>query len=134
MQSSRGKCRAKTVRRHFGRKSVLGQAFLEVDGFCPVCSAPARFRSDSTWLRDFFRCEGCGTIPRERAFMAAIEMFYPQWRTLNVHESAPAQGGVSLRLQRECSGYTASFYVPTVPLGGIHPERGYRCENIEALT
>jgi len=66
--------------------------------------------------------------------MAAIEMFYPQWRTLNVHESSPAQGGVSLRLQRECSGYTASFYDPTVPLGGIHPERGYRCENIEALT
>src|ERR1700730_915489 len=107
---------------------------LEVNGFCPICSAPARFRSDSPWLRDFFRCEGCGSIPRERALMAAIEMFYPEWRTMAIHESSPVERGASPRLKRECSAYTASFYDPVVPLGTLHPQQGYRCENLEYLT
>jgi hypothetical protein len=107
---------------------------LEVDGFCPICDGPAHFRAESPWLRDFFRCQGCGSIPRERAFMATIEMFYPQWRMLTVHESSPSQIGASLRLKRECCNYTASFYDPSVPLGATHPEHGYRCENLESLT
>jgi hypothetical protein len=107
---------------------------LEVDGFCPICSGPARFRSDSSWLRDFFRCEACGSIPRERAFMATIEMFYPQWRMLTVHESSPVERGASIRLRRECPNYTVSFYDPNVALGAVHPERGYRCEDLEGLT
>jgi hypothetical protein len=107
---------------------------LEVDGFCPICNAPAHFSSASSWLRDFFLCEGCGSIPRERALMAAIEMFYPEWRMLTVHESSPAQRGASLRLKSECSAYTASVYDAAVPLGTTHPHHGYRCENLENLT
>jgi Methyltransferase domain len=110
------------------------EAFLEIDGFCPICACPTHFRSASPWLRDFFRCEGCGSIPRERAFMAAIEMFYPEWQLLSVHESSPAQSGASLRLKRDCTNYTESFYNPTVPLGTTHPSHGYRCENLENLT
>jgi SAM-dependent methyltransferase len=107
---------------------------LEVDGFCPICGSSARFRSDSSWLRDFFHCEGCSSIPRERAFMVAIEMFYPEWRTLTLHESSPGRRGASQRLRRECPGYSESFYDPAIPLGTTHPERGYRCENLEKLT
>jgi SAM-dependent methyltransferase len=66
--------------------------------------------------------------------MAVIEKFYPQWSTLAVHESSPATRGASPRLRRECSGYTESFYDPAIPLGEIHPEHGYRCENLESLT
>jgi SAM-dependent methyltransferase len=66
--------------------------------------------------------------------MAAIEMLYPDWRTLAVHESSPAQRGASPRMKRECSAYTASFYYATVPLGASDPDRGYRCENLESLT
>jgi SAM-dependent methyltransferase len=66
--------------------------------------------------------------------MAAIEMFYPDWRMLAIHESSPVQRGVSPRLKRECSAYTASFYDPALPLGTIHPQHGYRCENLEHLT
>jgi hypothetical protein len=107
---------------------------LKVDGFCQICNASARFRSDSSWLRDFFLCEGCGSIPRERALMAAIEMFYPEWRMLAIHESSPVERGASPRLKSECSAYTASFYDPAVPLGTTHPQHGYRCENLEHLT
>jgi hypothetical protein len=110
------------------------QAWLEQHGFCPICAAPARFRSESPWLRDFLICDGCSSIPRERAFMAAIQMLYPDWRTLTVHESSPAQHGASSRIKRECPAYTASFYDPIVPLGTTDPDRGYRCENLESLT
>jgi hypothetical protein len=107
---------------------------LEVDGFCPICTAAAHFSSNSSWLRDSFLCEECGSIPRERAFMAVIDKFYPAWRLLTLHESSPAQRGASPRLKRECSAYTESFYDPTVPLGATHPQHGYRCENLEKLT
>jgi Methyltransferase domain len=109
-------------------------ALFEVDGFCPVCARPTRFRSTSLWLRDFFRCDLCGSIPRERAFMSAIEMFYPHWQMLSIHESSPAQSGASLRLKRDCTDYTASFFDPNVPLGANHPDHGFRCENLEHLT
>jgi SAM-dependent methyltransferase len=66
--------------------------------------------------------------------MAAIEMLYPQWRSLTIHESSPAERGASLRLKRQCPGYTTSHYDPAVPLGTIHPNHGYRCENLEKLT
>jgi SAM-dependent methyltransferase len=107
---------------------------LEVEGFCPICNRCEHFRSNSSWLRDFFHCEGCGSVPRERALMAVIEMFCPQWRTLTIHESSPSQRATSLRLKRECPGYSESFYDPDIPLGTTHPERGFRCENLEKLT
>jgi SAM-dependent methyltransferase len=66
--------------------------------------------------------------------MLSIEMFYPKWRSLIVHESSPAKSGASLRLQRECANYTSSFYDPEVPPGERHPVQGYRCENLEQLT
>jgi hypothetical protein len=66
--------------------------------------------------------------------MAAIEMYYPEWRMMAIHESSPVERGASPRLKRECSAYTASFYDPAVPLGTIHPQQGYRCENLEQLT
>jgi SAM-dependent methyltransferase len=109
-------------------------ASVAVDGFCPICDAPAHFHAESPWLRDHFLCAGCGSIPRERALMATLEMFYPQWPSLAIHESSPAQRAVSLRLSRMCPDYTTSFFDPSVPLGQLHPERGYRCENLEGLT
>jgi SAM-dependent methyltransferase len=66
--------------------------------------------------------------------MVAIEMFCPEWRTLTVHESSPGRRGASQRLRGECPGYSESFYDPAIPLGTTHPERGYRCENLEKLT
>jgi SAM-dependent methyltransferase len=66
--------------------------------------------------------------------MAAIEMLYPQWRRMTIHESSPAERGASLLLKRQCTDYTTSYYDPAVPLGMNHPNHGYRCENLEKLT
>jgi SAM-dependent methyltransferase len=107
---------------------------LEADGFCPTCNACSRFLSDSHWLREHFVCCNCGSIPRERALMVCIEMFYPQWRDLIIHEASPVERGTSRRLKTECPGYGTSFYDPRIPPGEFHPQHGYRCENLEALT
>ena len=45
-------------------------------GFCPICEPEVEFSSEHEWFRDHYKCSGCGSIPRERALMAAIEMFY----------------------------------------------------------
>jgi hypothetical protein len=109
-------------------------SYLEIDGFCPICQRDAHFRADQQWLRDFFFCDGCGSIPRERAFFSVIEMLYPNWRELQIHETSPALRAASLKLKTECQGYTYSYYTDRVAPGSVHPEKGYRCENIERMT
>jgi hypothetical protein len=108
--------------------------FLETEGFCPICQQESHFRAYTSWLRDSFVCDGCGSIPRERAFFAVIEMFYPHWRDLELHETSPSSRGASPKLSTECPGYSYSYYDKNIPLGAVHPQNGYRCESVEAMT
>lgn len=110
----------------------MGIPFLRVRGRCPICEQETEFVAENEWLRDYFVCTGCLSIPRERALMVALDMFYPNWRDLRVHESSPANRGVSKKLSQECKGYMPSHYFPRIPLGSIY--RGFRCENLEQLT
>ena len=119
------------LRRHLGGRR---QTFLEVDGFCPICDRRARFVAEDPWLRDHFRCIRCASIPRERALMAAIRTFRPNWRELTIHESSPGYRGVSPMLRRRAPGYSLSYFAETKPLGTIIPGLGARNENIEAMT
>lgn len=102
-------------------------------GFCPICEREVEFSSEHEWFRDHYKCSGCGSIPRERALMAAIEMSYPEWRSLKVHESSPCGRGVSVKLKEECPGYVASQYYEDFSRGSVHPQ-GFRCEDLENLT
>jgi len=102
-------------------------------GWCPICEAPARFYALGDWYRDQLRCDGCGSIPRERALMAVIAEHFPKWRELKIHESSPGKRGVSRKLQAECPGYVASQYDTSLPAGARHPD-GYLCENLESQT
>jgi SAM-dependent methyltransferase len=65
--------------------------------------------------------------------MFCIERFFPQWRSLSIHESSPVLGrGANRRLAKEAPAYIASHYYP-----GVAPEttvNGIRCENLEHLT
>jgi SAM-dependent methyltransferase len=65
--------------------------------------------------------------------MVAIELFYPTWRSLRIHESSPCGRGVSIKLKNECPGYVASQFYPDFPRGTTHPH-GFRCEDLENLT
>jgi SAM-dependent methyltransferase len=65
--------------------------------------------------------------------MVALELFYPGWRSLKVHESSPCGRGVSVKVKNECPGYVASHFYPNFPKGTMHPQ-GFRCEDLENLT
>jgi SAM-dependent methyltransferase len=110
------------------------QPIFEVPGHCPICEAPTTFSAKFAWFRDHLLCGRCGSVPRERALMIVIEMLYPNWRVLSVHESSPGGRGTSVKLQKECKSYTASQYDPTIAFGSSHPTLGYRSENLEAQT
>jgi SAM-dependent methyltransferase len=64
--------------------------------------------------------------------MLALEMYFPNWRDLTIHESSPAERGSSRRLARECEHYIPSQLYPDNKLGSY--VKGVRCENLEALT
>ena len=112
----------------------MEELFLQVDGFCPICERNVIFQSKFEWLRDHFLCSHCGSIPRERALMQTININYPDYRNLKIHESSPVARGASLKLRRECTNYSASHYYKDVTPGLYHPIQGYRCEDLENLT
>jgi SAM-dependent methyltransferase len=64
--------------------------------------------------------------------MEVIEQKFPNWRTLSVHESSPANRGASKRFAEECRQYIPSQFFMNEPLGAMVGL--YRCENLEQLT
>lgn len=78
---------------------------LELEGFCPICEVNVTFRSENEWLRDFFGCSDCGSVPRERAFMEVIQSQYPHYRDLVIHESSPSNRAAGYKLNSQCEQY-----------------------------
>lgn len=102
-------------------------------GWCPVCSDSVRFVSSSHWYRDDLLCSSCQSIPRERAVALVLAETRPNWRTLQVLESSPADRGVSRLLRLEGRGYVGTQWNPDTAAGELD-EWGYRNENLESLT
>ena len=104
-------------------------AFIfENDGYCPCCRAKATFGAHQEWLRDFYVCTTCGSIPRQRHLQAVLDARYPNWTELEIHESSPSNDFLS----RYARHYSASQYFEDVPRG--ESVNGVRSENIEDLT
>lgn len=103
-------------------------------GHCPICDTGTMFRAYGTWFRDQLICINCAgySVPRERALMLMLRRLCPNWRKLRIHESSPANRGVSDLLTRQCSGYVPTQLFPDVQLG--ESRNGMRCENLEAMT
>lgn len=102
------------------------------EGTCPVCGKADGFESRNEWFRDHLLCRNCGSIPRERIFSWALEIFRPEWRDMQVHECAPSDRAVSHRLARDCKHYIGSQYFPDLARGEIRD--GIRSEDLEALS
>ena len=66
--------------------------------------------------------------------MAVLTSFYPDWRSLAVHESSPAGRGVSAKLQAECAGYVPSQFDAAIPVGERHPHLHYVSQDLEAQS
>lgn len=108
------------------------KAVLKNSGYCSTCGQDVTFIARDPWLRDHYRCSNCGSVPRERALMQAIETYFPNWRSLTIHESSPANRAASMRLSQECSQYIPSQFFSDRERGSITGR--LRCENLEALT
>jgi len=102
---------------------------VENEGFCPCCRSNTVFRSPQEWLRDFYVCTKCGSIPRQRHIQAVLDSRMPGWEQLVIHESSPSNDFIS----RYASQYSASQYFPDVPRGQT-ADNGVRSEDVENLT
>lgn len=105
---------------------------FQTSGHCPTCDSDVDFVARNTWFRDHFVCTRCGSLPRERALMVAIDSYFPKWREAVIHESSPEQRGASLRLSKECPQYIPSQYFPGHTPGTLVGKM--RCENLESLS
>lgn len=106
--------------------------YFEQKGVCPCCKKNVIFTSTNSWLRDSFTCSNCFCVPRERLLMEVLNRYAPGWHNMEVHESSPANRGVSTVLKRDCKRYTASYFYPDKPLGQMAGD--YSCQNLEQLT
>ncbi|MGM0876133.1 MAG: class I SAM-dependent methyltransferase [Bacillota bacterium] len=109
----------------------MSQKLKHNRGYCVICEQETIFIEIKPWLRDNYRCEKCRSIPRNRAIINALNLFFPQWKKYLIHESSPS-GVSSNYIASKCKGYTMSQYFKNVPLGKFHT--GVRCENLESLT
>ena len=105
------------------------QYVVQNDGYCPCCRSNTVFRSPEAWLRDFYVCTRCGSIPRQRHIQAILDTRLPGWQHLVIHESSPSNDYIS----RYASHYSASQYFPDVPRGET-AGNGIRSEDVENLT
>lgn len=105
---------------------------LQNEGTCPCCDQAVKFIAHNAWYRDHYLCSSCGCIPRERALMFCIELFFPRWREAVIHESSPGDRGASPKLRTQARGYIGSQYFPNVTPGEML--HGWRCENLETMS
>ena len=100
-------------------------------GYCPICELKVFFIKKGDWLRDIYFCQQCNSIPRQRAIIVALNLFYPDWRNLKIHESSPS-GVSSSFIQKNCLQYIPSQFFQDTPLGEL--KNSIRCENLEKMT
>lgn len=97
-------------------------------GYCTWCESDTNFIAHGDWLRDQYICERCGSLPRQRALLAVLDMVRPDWQELAIHESSPANDRIPMR----CRNYSSSHFFEGIDPGSLH--QGHRCENIESMT
>ena len=110
----------------------------ELSGFCPICKKDVQFVKTDRSSRSL-TCDGCKSLPRNRAVWVALRQAYPEWRSLSIHESSPGWDAVSRRLKAECRNYVASQYDSTKELGSLVTETSLPCkqyfvQNLERQT
>jgi SAM-dependent methyltransferase len=102
------------------------------DGFCPCCEKAVTFTAAEDWYRDHLICSNCNCLVRERALALVLNELFPNWRTLRIHESSPADRGISKKLRLQAPRYLASHFFPDRKLGEFIGD--FRNENLEQQT
>jgi SAM-dependent methyltransferase len=102
------------------------------DGFCPCCEQIVLFSSSDEWFRDHLFCSNCDSVVRERALALVLNEICPNWRFLSIHESSPANRGISRKLQTNAPRYLASQFFPNEQRGVFIGK--FRNEDMENQT
>jgi len=89
--------------------------FFSNFGYCPCCDQPVKFVAKDSWFRDNYLCTSCSSLPRERALIYWLQVFFPGWQGFSIHESSPIFRGASLRLRTGCEKYVGSYFFPDRP-------------------
>jgi len=97
-------------------------------GYCACCRQQTVFASHDAWLRDFYVCTKCGSVPRQRHLQTVLDETISGWNDLVIHESSPSNDFIA----RWASQYSSSQFFPDVPRGEYRD--GVRSEDVEALT
>jgi SAM-dependent methyltransferase len=109
---------------------------LEYDATCPICLQNQRFRclDDYFSSRDGLSAETCPfghCVTRERALAYVIRRLYGETELvrLRIHESSPADRGMSMWFAKHCPRYLQSGFYPDRPIGDMIGQ--IRNENLE---
>jgi SAM-dependent methyltransferase len=90
------------------------------------------FRASQEWFRDHLVCSNCESLVRERAVALVLNELAPNWRALRIHESSPADRGISKKMRLQAPRYLASYFFPDKPAGEFVGH--LRNENLEKQT
>lgn len=104
----------------------------KTEGYCTVCKQKTFFIAEQYWLRDYYKCENCTSIPRQRALRKVLRDIRPRYEELKIHESSPSKR-LAKRVEEECKDYTYSFFYEDKPLGE-ELESGGINQNLENMT
>lgn len=110
----------------------LEKAVRIYGGVCPCCKEQTLFIAFDYWLRDYYRCLFCRSIPRQRALMKVLEDEMPDWRNQKIHESSPIEDVLHM-FKQQCAQYTYSYWYESEPLGVKLQDNGTN-QNLENLT
>ena len=113
-------------------ETKLGTFYFKQKGYCPCCEEETFFIAKNSWLRDYFKCLVCGSLPRERALMLTIKNEYTNWSNLKIHESSPGERGHSKLLKEKARFYIQTHFYRDKALGTVI--NGFRNENLESQT
>jgi SAM-dependent methyltransferase len=122
--------RSKTKPLTMQRNHMNNKAFFKKNsGYCHCCRSNVEFSSNETWLRDYYQCSVCHSIPRQRHLQYVLDCYFPSWETKKIHESSPSN---NLIARYAGENYSFSQFFNDVELGQYHKDT--RCENLERLT
>lgn len=115
--------------RRYGQHAIRGRANA---GYCLVCDRRTLFVETGSYLANTYLCARCHSIPRWRGLIFTLDMRFPNWRSLMLHECGSG-GSASRKLRREAPGYSASRYLlPEVARGLTVGD--VTCQDVEDLT
>lgn len=97
-------------------------------GYCYCCRSNVNFKEYGSWLRDFYVCGKCSSIPRFRHLMYVLDNYLHGWEESCLHEVEPCHSFIATRSQN----YSSSIFTPSVA-SGLRMD-GKLCENLEKLS